>query len=212
MRLPFQESGSRAIRVRRATVDDLPEIVRIHKIAYSRNHFTALLPDQALKNYYALFLDGGPEIHLAIGAPETSSFDPKRGDAIEGFAVYGRDIPRRIARFKREQFRSIFLTSLRHPIRAAGKILARFFARFSRSVSCLPTDFLLLSIAVAIPRCGMGKILLGSMLDDARAQGVKTVGLYVNTDNVGAVNAYFSAGFIVMGSQGGQFYMEQSFD
>lgn len=206
-----RRSASR-IRTRRATVADLPTLALIHKLAYSRSHFTALLPNEVLARYYGYFLDGGSEICLALGNADDCKQMNLVAEEVHGFAVYGLGIPGRIAQFKRECSKEILSTSLRHPLIAARKAMVGTFARLARRPAYPPADFLLLSIAVALPRRGIGSHLLSALLDAARQRGCKAVGLYVNAHNVSAINAYFSAGFVVMGFQGGQFYMEQTFE
>lgn len=199
------------VRTRRASADDLPVLARIHKMAYSPSHFTALMPDEILKRYYSYFLDGGSEIWLALG--DANEGEVKNGivGEVQGFAVFGEGIPERIALFKRECFNDILFTSLRHPWSAVRKALVALSARLSRQPSCSQAKFLLLSIAVAVPRCGIGSCLLDVMLNTASRRCCGTVGLYVNADNVSAVNAYFAAGFVVKNCRSGQFYMEHDF-
>ena len=198
----------RGAQTRRATTDDLPTIARIHKIAYSRSHFTTLLPDDVLVRYYGYFLDGGSEICLALDGAENSELENRAVGEVHGFAVFGEGIPERITRFKRECFWDIFFTSLRHPWSAARKALFVAFARLAKRPAYPPAAFLLLSIAVAVPRHGIGSRLLSAVLEAAQQRGLKTVGLYVNADNVSAINAYLAAGFRVIDFQGGQYYME----
>lgn len=200
------------VLTRRATADDLPTLARIHKMAYSRSHFTALLPDEVLACYYGYFLDGGSEIWLAMGHADKGEANNGLAGGAQGFAVFGEGIPERIARFKRECFNDIFLASLRHPRSAVRKALFALGAKFSAQPSFPAAEFLLLSIAVAVPRRGVGGYLLHAMLDSARQRNCRTVGLYVNADNVNAVNAYFAAGFVVKDCRSGQFYMEHDFD
>jgi ribosomal protein S18 acetylase RimI-like enzyme len=205
---PSFNAGEDSVHFRRATAADLPTLARIHKQAYSHSHFTALLPDDVLRRYYGYFLDGGAETIVAMGfagGPES-----KVVEEVVGFAVYGEGIPERIAAFKSDCFREIFLASQRHPWVAARKAIKAIFARMSARAGCPPADFLLLSIAVAIPGRGVGRRLLRAMLDEARRRGAAKAGLYVNTDNVGAINVYFAEGFVVKDFQNGQFYMEQS--
>lgn len=199
----------RGAQIRRATTDDLPTVARIHKIAYSRSHFTTLLPDEVLVRYYGYFLDGGSEICLALDGAEDSKLANRTVGEVHGFAVFGEGIPERITRFKRECFWDIFFTSLRHPWSAAKKALFVAFARLAKRPAYAPAAFLLLSIAVAVPRCGIGSRLLTALLEAARQRGSNKIGLYVNADNVSALNIYLSAGFSVIDSQGGQYYMER---
>jgi len=197
---------------RRATADDLPTLARIHKAAYSRGHFTALLPDDVLARYYSYFLDDGSEICIALDGVARCDTRRLLSDNVLGFAVFGSGIPEKIAKFKRECLRDIFFASLRYPWVSVRKALRAVFSRLeSGPTHHPPAEFLLLSIAVAVPRCGVGSRLLSVMLETAQQRGCRFAGLYVNTDNVSAINAYFSAGFVIVDFQSGQFYMEKTF-
>lgn len=187
-----------SVQLRLATQADLPVLARIHKVAYSRSHFTALLPDQTLVWYYGHFLTDGAEITLAV-----------HGDEVLGFAVYGTQLPARIAAFKKTAARDILMTSIRHPVIASRKLLNAVLAGLTTKPVLAPADFLLLSIAVAKPGCGVGGKLLRHLSLAAQQRGESVVGLYVNADNTNAINAYFSAGFVMRQHHSGQFYMEK---
>lgn len=195
---------------RRATVDDLPILAHIHKTAYSRSHFTALLPDKVLMRYYSYFLGDGSEICLALDGAAHCDGACVAVESVQGYAVFGVGIPEKIARFQRECRRDIIFSSLLHPWSAARKILNAALSRLKRQKVYAPSEFLLLSIAVATPRRGVGRSLLNAMLGIAQQERRKVAGLYVNADNVSAINAYFSAGFVIAHFQGGQFYMERT--
>ena len=195
------DNDSPILQTRLATVTDLPALVSIHKLAYSRRHFTALLPDRTLAAYYSCFLSDGAEISLATHF----------GDIL-GFAVYGLSIPARIATFKRSAARDIFISSIRHPATAARKFLTALQARLSSQHAPLPADFLLLSIAVAKPGHGVGTYLLRQLNVKARSRQQASVGLYVNVDNIAAINVYFSSGYVIRYYHCGQFYMEKNLE
>lgn len=186
---------------RTADEADLDTIATIHLAAYSRDHFTSLLPRPVLADYYRLFLGGGTDILLHVGSDGVA----------DGFAVYGRRIPERIALFKRQRWGSILLTALGHPFRSVSKTAKRFTSRLrpGRS-SAAPADFLLLSIAVGRKGGGIGTALLHEMIARVDRGDVPIVGLYVNCSNIGAVNLYFQVGFRVNAIEYGQYYMERS--
>lgn len=186
---------------RRATFDDLPIIAAIHRGAYSRSHFTSLLSASTLERYYAGFLAGGTQIALAQNNEGT-------GAQTLGFSVYGTGIPEKIAAFKQECARDILLTSLQHPWIAARKALKAIRGRIGRHAPVEPTDFLLLSIAVTGAQTGVGALLLRDLVAAARAENHDVVGLYVNDDNLSAINAYYRAGFRMRDFHNGQYYME----
>lgn len=186
---------------RLATSSDLATIAKIHRAAYSRSHFTALLPETVLMRYYGAFLSGGTEILLALSREHSP-------DEAMGFAVYGTGIPEKIAAFKKTCAKDILLTSLRHPWTSGHKAIKAVSARLNWHTPRPPADFLLLSIAVVEPLRGVGKLLLGGLIEAARERGHTRVGLYVNQDNVRAINAYYRAGFRLSEFHDGQYYME----
>ena len=193
---------AQSVHLRFAKAADLPILASIHKQAYSRNHFTALLPCETLERYYGCFLTDDSEVLLAVKQ------DADGYETALGFAVYGQGIPERIARFKREASWDILMTSLRHPFLAFRKLTVALWTRLGPGAMCKPTDFLLLSIAVSHKGGGTGGCLLRAMLAGAHKADVKTVGLYVNADNLNAINAYFASGFALRDYLSGQFYME----
>ncbi len=197
---------AQSLHLRLATATDLPVLARIHKQAYSRKHFTALLPNATLERYYGYFLSNGSEVLLAVKQ------DDGGDETAVGFAVYGQGIPERIARFKREASKDILMTSLRHPLQAFLKLTVALWSRLSTESGYTPADFLLLSIAVSQKGGGIGGRLLRAMLERAQKNHAPKVGLYVNADNLTAINAYFAAGFVLRHYLSGQFYMEANCD
>ena len=184
--------------LRSATVADLPVLARIHKLTYSRNHFTARLSSRTLAGYYRHFLDKSSEICVAI-----------KGHEVLGFAVYGTHLSERISTFKKVAVLEIFLTCLGNPFIAASKLFNALLARFSARNQYMPAEFTLLSIAVERQGQGIGRCLLQHVTKTAEQRGEKVVGLYVNAYNTNAINAYFDAGYVIRHHQRGQFYMEK---
>lgn len=194
---------------RSATEADLPMLSVIHKVAYSKRHFTSLLAESTLTKYYGYFLGDGVETCLATDQDVGEACSGSVAGTIQGFAVYGTDISSRITLFKRDCFREIFLASMKHPFSAFKKIVNTVFARVTRpKIEHIPAEFLLLSIAVATPGFGIGRKLIDHMIGRARERRHQKVGLYVNADNIGAINVYFLSGFSIKKYRAGQYYME----
>lgn len=191
-----------ARRFRLAGPEDLPQIVDIHLRAYSRRHFTSRLPVKVLERYYRLFLADGTQTLLLV------EIGANVGETILGFAVFGRGIGEKIKRFKRNNSFAIFAASIRHPVAATGKILRQLRARATTAPAFASADHLLLSIAVARPGLGAGKALIKEFLACSARQGAERVGLYVNADNLAAINAYVRQGFLFKDLRGSQYYME----
>ena len=55
-------------------------------------------------------------------------------------------------------------------------------------------------------RRGIGRLLLGTVLDEARRRGLRLVGLEVRPSNAGALRLYESFGFRVVGRRRGYYY------
>lgn len=202
--------SSEKLETRQATKKDLLTLAKIHKQAYSKNHFTALLPDEVLVHYYNYFLGQGTEIALVVQHPERDVSSPEtEAEEILGFAVYGVGIPKKIALFKQEFFKEILLSSLRHPWTAGKKFLSALYSKLINHTPYPPTDFLLLSIAAQTSGLGVGKKLLNHMIDTAQEKKYPTIGLYVNANNIHAINTYFSTSFFIVSFENGQFYMER---
>lgn len=190
-------------RLRLAQEKDLPRIAEIHLRAYSRSHFTSRLPAEVLERYYGLFLNDGAETLLIAHGDEGAN------ETVVGFAVFGRGIGEKIARFKRENLWAILAASMRHPAVAAGKLAHQLWNKATSSKPIASADHLLLSIAVARPGTGCGRALLEAFLARSAEQGATRVGLYVNAENLAAINSYIATGFVFRELRGCQYYMER---
>lgn len=194
--------GERFVRV--ASEADLGAIAEIHLKAYSRDHFTSRLSRRALVDYYRYFLSDGAQTLL---------LEQRSGAEVSemlGFAVFGRNIGLKIAQFKRRNQKDILQATVANPITAGRKILRLIWDRLTQRAGREPADFLLLSIAVAKPGMGAGSQLLDAFIDRARIDGADRVGLYVNVDNIPAINAYINKDFAFVEVRGRQFYMERN--
>ena len=193
------------MQFREANSADLPVLARIHRGAYSGDHFLALLPEAVLADYYARFLTGGSQIVLAVKAEGTGS----EAERIVGFAAFGRNIEPRIAAFKRAHRKSIVWTALGHPLLAARKLAISVSGARRAGPPHSPAPALLLSIAVGDAGRGVGRALLEEMMRRSAQEGEDRIGLYVRHNNVGAINAYIRVGFRILESMGDQYYMER---
>lgn len=192
--------------VREATGSDLAEMARLHRNAYSRDHFLALLPEPVLADYYGRFVGHGSQILVAVEQAE-HGLQPS-ADRLLGFAVFGRNIEPRIAQFKLDHRWSIVRVALCHPLLSVRKTLTAAAGLRRRGPPHLPAAALLLSIAVGQPGRGVGRLLLEDMLRRCARAGESCVGLYVRRHNAAAINAYRRVGFSIVMPISDQYYME----
>lgn len=178
-------------------------MAKVHRAVYGAGHFLALLPESVLAEYYRLFLGDGSQALVAETVSTTGT-----APTLAGFAVFGGGIEPRIGIFKRRFRSAILRTALRHPLISARKIAFGLLGGGPTVGPHDPAPWLLLSIAVADARRGVGSTLLREMLRVAAAAGQSRFGLYVRHSNVGAVTAYLRAGFRIVASLGDQYYME----
>lgn len=191
------------LALRAATEQDLAGMAKVHRAAYGSGHFLALLPEQALAEYYRLFLGGGSQALIAESRASTGS-----PATLLGFAVFGANIEPRIGQFKRAQRMAILRTALAHPMISVRKAVTAMFGVAGSAELHKPAPWLLLSIAVSGARRGVGSVLLREMLRIATEHNEQRFGLYVRHSNFGAVNAYLRSGFRIVASIGDQYYME----
>lgn len=180
-------------------------MARLHRRAYSRDHFLALLPEAALADYYRRFLGQGSRIVLAMGAAGSGGVEE-----LLGFAVFGRNIGSRIAEWKRARRGVILWTALLNPLTALQKLLASAGGVLRAEPQLAEAPVALLSIAVRSGGQGVGRALLEDMLLRSAAAGEDRIGLYVRHRNVRALNAYLRVGFRIVASKRDQYYMERS--
>jgi len=184
----------------KASEDDLKNIAKVHKKVYSKSHFTSLFSLELLEVFYSYFLNNGSSILLAV--------DDKKD--IQGFIVSGIDIPDKINKFKSEEKFSIWFTAILHPITATKKMMTQVYNKlFIQHTKFDEADYLILSIAVAVQRKGIGSSLLNEVTLLSQEKGYKNLGLYVRVGNVSALNLYLKDNYKIIAYTSDQYYMEK---
>ncbi len=202
-------SGDSSNDVRLAAYDDLSLVARIHKRAYTSSHLTSHFPEDLLVRYYGHFIGGGCDIYLAVCFDGRSSFKRASGETVRGFVVCGTGVPQRIATFKKDNLPRILRVALMHPRISVPKALTSAFGFLRQCQTHVSSEFLILSVASADQRSGVGSLLLNSAMTAACERGLKEIGLYVNTNNIPAINAYLKAGFRIINCEKHQYYMQR---
>ncbi len=188
--------------IKPAMSKDLKIIVKIHKEAYGRKHFTSLLSNTLLEKYYQAFLCDQCSIKMIYSKEDNNAL---------GFSVYGKLIPAKLHEFQKNNFLGLIYAVASNPFDSLKIFIKKFFINlkyFNHREKMKIADFLLLSIATIKKGSGIGTIMIKDMIDNARKQGNMKVGLYVNNDNYKAIGAYEKAGFTATQKIKDQIYME----
>lgn len=191
-----------SFHIKPATSKDLKSIVKIHKEAYGRKHFTSLLSNALLEKYYQAFLCDQCSIKMIYSKEDNNAL---------GFSVYGKSIPAKLHEFQKNNFFGLVYAIVSNPIDSLKIIIKKIFINlkyFNHRKKMKIADFLLLSIATIKKGSGIGTIMIRDMIDNARKQGNMKLGLYVNNDNLKAIGAYKKAGFTLTKKIKDQIYME----
>lgn len=189
-------------KIRKSTIADIYEIAKIHKKSYTSGHFTGRWSESLLRDYYRFFYVEGVEVLV------TTQIDRNLEEQIIGFAVYGKNIPEIILQFKKKYILRIMQAGFLNPWLLLKKLVGQAVSVIFERNTHQPANFLLLSIAVKHKRGGIGGELLVDMLARIKASQIEKFGLYVSTDNIPAINAYYACSFEIKAIIGSQFYME----
>ncbi len=174
-------------RVRDAVAGDLPDVVRVHQIAF-KGFFLDRMGPRFLRAYYDAILEYGPAIFLVNIA---------ENDELDGFAVGFQDPEAFYDHFRSRRLRLlpiIALALLRRPslfveiVRNTGRVAAT--GKGAASIVELS------SIATSRLGTGIGSQLLQAFCDRSRGLGASEVTLTTDRDdNAPVVNFYLRHGF-----------------
>jgi ribosomal protein S18 acetylase RimI-like enzyme len=185
---PTNESPSKMERhsaaVRKATVNDLPGIVKIHRQAFS-HFFLTRLGSEFLESYYGLVLDYRHGIVLVS----------EGRDVLAGFAcgfVDPAEFYQLMWRSRRIFALPVLSALFRHPSLAA-KVLYGVH-RIQTPASELPLRSCELSSIAVAPEMsgnGLGKTLMRAFLAEAQSMDAQRVYLTTDADGNDAANAFY---------------------
>lgn len=186
------------------TISHLDAVASIHAASYPADHISGSMECELIVRYYSEFL-----------IDENSFFgcvrDGLATDLI-GFVVFGKGLPVRVAKFKRENRLNIIKFFLSRPTISLRFILKRLSALIQKADHFDEAENLILSIAVSGDSVGAGSFLMGAVDNYCTSNGVDKLGLYVACSNVRALNFYYKVGFKVRAFVSGQYYMEKNFE
>jgi len=179
---------------------DLKKIAQIHKEVYSKSHFTSLFSIELLIEFYSYYLKNGSSIILSLNDNQE----------IEGFIVFGVEIANKIQTFKSREKLNIWITAIKNPLVSIKKVTRSVYNRlFDKGSDFTETDYLILSIAVATQRKGIGSLLLREVNKRGNELNFQKIGLYVRVGNTMALNLYLKNGYKIISYLQGQYYMEK---
>lgn len=181
----------------KASKNELDQIAHVHKNSYGKNHFTSLLSLKSLADYYGLFICADSKILIF-----------KEEKKISGFIVFGRNIPEKINHFKKNNKLAIFFSALRNPLSSIKIFLKKVINYKKDNFNFSESNFILLSIASSSPGKKIGFLLMKAMIEEASYNKESKIGLYVNTNNLNALNLYLGFDFKILNIFSNQFYME----
>ncbi|WP_286717305.1 GNAT family N-acetyltransferase [Thalassolituus sp. UBA2009] len=182
----------------------LDDVASIHAASYPVDHISGSMGRDLIVKYYSEFL-----------TDENSFFGCVRegvGTDLIGFVVFGKGLPVRIHKFKRENRLKIIKFFLSRPAVSLRFILKRLSAIIQKSDRFDEAENLILSIAVSGDSAGAGSFLMGAVDSYCNSNGVDKLGLYVACSNVRALNFYYKVGFKARAFVSGQYYMEKNFE
>lgn len=174
-------------RVRDAVAGDLPDVVRVHQIAF-KGFFLDRMGPRFLRAYYDAILEYGPSIFLV---------NIDENDELDGFAVGFQDPEAFYDHFRSRRLRLlpiIALALLRRPTLFVG--IARNTGRVAATGKGAASIVELSSIATSRLGTGIGSQLLQAFCDRSRGLSASEVTLTTDRDdNAPVVNFYLRHGF-----------------
>lgn len=165
----------------------MPQIAKIHSLAYSRDHFTSEFHVNKLNEYYQRLVEASDLCILAID-----------DDKVIGFIIAGRKLSAGVDKFIDENRGWIILQLLKRPDILIKKIFGILkFKVNSKKIS--KVDFRLLSIATRpdAQSKGVGQAMLIFFEQELMCRGVESYGLSVKSNNARAIAFYERHGFLI---------------
>lgn len=174
------------IKLRKANFGDLEEIARIHKSAYSSEHFSSLFSKEHLMQYYGLFIEHNEYCYVA---------EIENG-SIAGFIIAGRKTGIAVNEFINRNRIAVFGYLLTSPKILFEKIISYVLSKLKK-MEMSKASLRLLSIATDDKNQGKG--IGGQMIDQFESELKKAnemfYGLSVRKGNNRAIKFYDSLGF-----------------
>lgn len=190
------------LQVCKATLSDLPQIAKIHKESFSKDHTLPYFSLRIIERYYLEFIDRPNVIFLVC----------KKNNELVGFILGGEgDVllkaKRNFIKYNRQELILECIKKI-YNVPFMKKIFSTFFniikaklneANPSVDESNLDINFRMLSLAVNkdCTRKGIGSHLVYSFERQLQQSGIFKYGLSARKENISAINFYSMMGFEV---------------
>ena len=184
--------------------EHLKSVASIHSTSYPEDHVSGSMTQQLIVDYYTEFLSGENFFYGCVS-------DSLNRELL-GFVVFGKGLPDRVTKFKRNNRLSLIIFFLSHLNIFYRLIFKRLVASFQRKDNFEEAENLILSIAVKKGASGVGPFLMDAIDKCYKKNEVSKLGLYVACSNVRALNFYYKNGFKVKAFVSGQYYMEKEYE
>ncbi|WP_337872179.1 GNAT family N-acetyltransferase [Ignavibacterium sp.] len=162
----------------------LAQIVRLHKLLFDKEHFTALFNEQLLEKYFTELL-----------SKSSYKIAAYHNEEMVGYLIAGENLDNALKKFSKENFIKILLVLLLNPRFLFEKIsdaLSKFF--YQRRKSSAPMRLFLIASKHNENIKGVGKLLVESFENYLIEHNVNTYGLSVRKHNKTAIGFYKKIG------------------
>lgn len=182
----------------RGTVDDIiAEIAKIHRLAYSKEHFTESFGSKKLIEYNQSLVRHADVTLVAMD-----------GAKVAGFLIAGFRVSFGVKEFIRNNRLWLISRLAMQPSfflqKASGILKSKF-----RKTTPSKAKFRLLSVAVdpAFQGSGVGRLLFSKLEDELQRRNIEIYGLSVRSINTHALDFYKKFGFSVEREEMGSIYL-----
>lgn len=179
-------------QARRINLEDVRKLARIHKLSFSKDHFTANFNLKLLEKYYSYLIS----YHKYCIILE----DDKK--QLAGFLIAGCNVDVPIRNFLKENFFSVFIALLTNPkfiLEKLLEIIKRILNRNKEKRDNIVSVYII-TMNPEVGYKGAGKILLDEFEKILVSENIMNYVLSVRKENKPAINFYKRNGFLLISS------------
>lgn len=182
---------------RKAGLNDLERISKLHQEAFSAEHFTSHFSIQMLYEYFKVLIDSN-EFNYVLYNPEKTE--------LLGYIIAGSNSSAAIDKFVKKNIFKVFITLIKNPIFIIEKISGLVKKLFNLKQSKASIRIQILVTNPKFQGKGMGKYLLTCFEDELRNNKIYLYGLSVRKKNISAIKFYEKNSFLTEFTGGSSVY------